>query len=110
MNPSILTTQLELARDQGHRVALGFQHRLMMLERIHDLKVTGLTHAGAGAGVESGAVYEVVGMLYDTAHSRNATHERVFFESTEVVYLARPESLPVGKGSASQGPASGATS
>jgi hypothetical protein len=90
MNASMLTTQLEFARDRGHRVALGFQHRLMMIEQIHTLGVTDLAPDGAD-GTGQNAAYELVGMLYDTAHSRNATLERVFFESGEVVYLARPE-------------------
>ena len=86
MNAETLTRQLDQAKHDGTRVALGFQHRLMMIERIASVSSKPIP---GDEGVDD-AVYELVGRVYDTAHSRNATDERLFFEAGEVVYIAIP--------------------
>ncbi len=86
MNAQIIQTMLEDALKTGDRVAVGFATRSFFVDNIVSVK----THP-TGSN-QSNLCYEVVGLVYDTGHSRQATPERIYFEAGDVVSIAVPYS------------------
>jgi hypothetical protein len=84
MHAATVRTVLEEARDMKARVAVGFADRSLFIDHIQGIETRQL---GGDA-----ILVEVAGMVYDTGHSRQATPERIWFESTAVVSLAIPVS------------------
>jgi hypothetical protein len=80
---------LEEGMKRGDRIAIGFADRSFFIEAIQSIEVTELEDEG-----KCNQLYKIVAMLYDTSHSRQPTPEEAYFESNDVISLARPAIAP----------------
>ncbi len=82
MNANTIKAVLEQTKAHSDRVAIGFAQRSFFVEDIQSVE-----HGPTDA---DDTLFTIVGLVYDTGHSRQATPEIIYFQASDVISLARP--------------------